>query len=180
MFRPYCRYVCPLGAGLALGNVLQREPIQRYDLCGDCVKCQTDCDFQAIEDDGSIDRFQCFQCSVCVDNYYDPDGCPVVLQYDNEHGFTVDAWRDPALVERIRPEDRTTEQQRILAERAVTDGGETALYEGSDDLVPEGSVVDMVRQSAAGDEASPADTNEAADRSDDAAWPDATGGEDDA
>ncbi|WP_338739810.1 4Fe-4S binding protein [Haloplanus salilacus] len=109
MFRPYCRYVCPLGAGLALGNILQREPIQRYDLCGDCVKCQTDCDFQAIEDDGSIDQFQCFQCSVCVDNYHDPEGCPVVLQYDNEHGFTVDAWRDPALIERIRPEDRTTD-----------------------------------------------------------------------
>jgi NosR/NirI family nitrous oxide reductase transcriptional regulator len=153
MFRPYCRYVCPLGAGLALGNVLQREPIQRYDLCGDCVKCQTDCDFQAIEDDGSIDRFQCFQCSVCVDNYYDPGGCPVVLQYDNEHGFTVDAWRDPHLIERIRPEDRTTEQQRILADRAVTDGGETALYAGSSDLIPEGTIVGMVRRSAGGTDA---------------------------
>ena len=154
MFRPYCRYVCPLGAGLALGNVLQREPIQRYDLCGDCVKCQTDCEFQAIEDDGSIDRFQCFQCSVCVDNYYDPGGCPVVLQYDNEHGFTVDAWRDPHLIERIRPEDRTTEQQRILADRAVTDGGETELYAGSSDLIPEGTIVGMVRRSAADGDAS--------------------------
>jgi len=147
MFRPYCRYICPLGAGLALGNVLQREPIQRYDLCGDCVKCQTDCEFQAIEDDGSIDKFQCFQCSVCVDNYYDPGGCPVVLQYDNEHGFSVDAWSDPHLIERIRPEDRTTEQQRILAERAVADGGEPELFAGSDDLVPEGTIVDMVRRS---------------------------------
>ncbi|MFB6101990.1 MAG: 4Fe-4S binding protein [Haloplanus sp.] len=188
MFRPYCRYLCPLGAGLALGNVIQREPIQRYDLCGDCVKCQTDCDFQAIEDDGSIDRFQCFQCSVCVDNYYDPGGCPVVLQYDNEHGFTVDAWKDPALIERIRPEDRTTEQQRILAERAVTDGGETALYEGSDDLVPEGSIVGMVRRSTGatdgpGAGATRTDTTEAADGSswsDTSAWPAATGGDDDA
>jgi len=161
MFRPYCRYICPLGAGLALGNVLQREPIQRYDLCGDCVKCQTDCEFQAIEDDGSIDRFQCFQCSVCVDNYYDAGGCPVVLQYDNEHGITVDAWKDPALIERIRPEDRTTEQQRVLANRAVTDGGETAAYEGSDDLVPEGTIVSMVRQSA-GDTATPDDAHDAA------------------
>jgi NosR/NirI family nitrous oxide reductase transcriptional regulator len=152
MFRPYCRYVCPLGAGLALGNVLQREPIQRYDLCGDCVKCQTDCEFQAIEDDGSIDRFQCFQCSVCVDNYYDPGGCPVVLQYDNEHGFTVDAWRDPHLIERIRPEDRTTEQQRILADHAVTDGGEAELFAGSDELVPKGTIVDMVRRSTGADD----------------------------
>ena len=148
MFRPYCRYLCPLGAGLAIGNVLQREPIQRYDLCGDCVKCQSDCEFQAIEDDGSIDRFQCFQCSVCVDNYYDPDGCPVVLQYDNEHGFTVDAWRDPALIERIRPEDRTREQRRILDEHAVTDGGDPEPYAGSSDLVPAGTIVDMVRRSA--------------------------------
>ena len=159
MFRPYCRYICPLGAGLALGNVLQREPIQRYDLCGDCVKCQSDCEFQAIEDDGSIDRFQCFQCSVCVDNYYDPEGCPVVLQYDNEHGFTVDAWRDPHLIERIRPEDRTTEQQRLLAEHAVTDGGETEPYAGSSDLVPDGTVVDMVRRETTGDEASDSDAS---------------------
>jgi len=187
MFRPYCRYICPLGAGLALGNVLQREPIQRYDLCGDCVKCQTDCEFQAIEDDGSIDRFQCFQCSVCVDNYYDPGGCPVVLQYDNEHGFTVDAWKDPALIERIRPEDRTTEQQRILADRAVTDGGETALYEGSSDLVPEGSIVSMVRRSAddtdARDDANGASCScSDADHScscSGATWPD-EGGDDDA
>ena len=147
MFRPYCRYICPLGAGLAIGNVFQRTPIQRYDLCGDCVKCQSDCEFQAIEDDGSINEFQCFQCSVCVDNYYDPGGCPVVLQYDNEHGFSVDAWRDPHLIERIRPEDRTTEQQRILADRAVTDGGEPELFAGSDDLVPKGTIVDMVRRS---------------------------------
>ena len=147
MFRPYCRYLCPLGAGLALGNVVQQTPIQRYDLCGDCVKCQTDCDFQAIEDDGSINKFQCFQCSVCVDNYYDPEGCPVVLQYDNEHGFTVDAWRDPHLIERIRPEDRTTEQQRILAERVATDGGKPELFAESGDLVPDGAVVNMVRQS---------------------------------
>jgi len=186
MFRPYCRYVCPLGAGLALGNVVQRTPIQRYDLCGDCVKCQTDCEFQAIEDDGSIDRFQCFQCSVCVDNYYDPDGCPVVLQYDTEHGITVDAWRDPALIERIRPEDRTTEQQRILAERAVTDGGRTELFEESGDLLPEGGVVSMVRRSAgdgaggtATDEAARSDADADADP-DTSAWPDATGGDDDA
>jgi NosR/NirI family nitrous oxide reductase transcriptional regulator len=194
MFRPYCRYVCPLGAGLALGNVLQREPIQRYDLCGDCVKCQSDCEFQAIEDDGSIDRFQCFQCSVCVDNYYDPGGCPVVLQYDNEHGFSVDAWKDPALIERIRPEDRTTEQQRILADRAVTDGGETELYAGSSDLVPEGSIVSMVRRSAGDADASDdtrgascscseSDTSCSCSESDTScscsAWPD-EGGDDDA
>jgi len=181
MFRPYCRYVCPLGAGLALGNVVQRTPIQRYDLCGDCVKCQTDCDFQAIEDDGSINEFQCFQCSVCVDNYYDPGGCPVLLQYDNEHGLTVDAWRDPHLVERIRPEDRTTEQQRILAERAVTDGGETELFAGSSDLIPEGTIVNMVRRSSGGDDAPTDDGDATADDaswSDTSAWP--AGGDDDA
>ncbi|MEF8856869.1 MAG: hypothetical protein V5A16_05545, partial [Haloplanus sp.] len=125
-------------------------------------------------------RFQCFQCSVCVDNYYDPDGCPVVLQYDNEHGFTVDAWRDPALIERIRPEARTPDQQRILADSAVTDGGETELYADSADLVPEGSIVSMVRRAAtdAGGSDDPAD--DGASSPDSSAWPDSTGGEDDA
>jgi len=166
MFRPYCRYLCPLGAGLALGNIVQQTPIQRYDLCGDCVKCQTDCDFQAIEDDGSINRYQCFQCSVCVDNFYDEGGCPVVLQYDNEHGITVDAWRDPSLIERIRPEDRTTEQQRILAERAVTDGG-TSEYEDHGDSLPGGSVAEMVRRT--GDDGDSEDSETTTDDSD-ASW----------
>jgi NosR/NirI family nitrous oxide reductase transcriptional regulator len=122
-FRPYCRYLCPLGAGLSFGNVLQRRGIQRYDLCGDCVKCQTDCEFQAIRDDGSVARQQCFQCSVCVENYYDPEGCPVLLQYDAGDGDWSDAWEDPALIERIRPADRTREQRRILEAASATDGG---------------------------------------------------------
>jgi NosR/NirI family nitrous oxide reductase transcriptional regulator len=58
------------------------------------VTCQTDCEFQAIRDDGSIARQQCFQCSVCVENYYDPDGCPVLLQYDPEDGDWSAAWED--------------------------------------------------------------------------------------
>ncbi|MFB6195397.1 MAG: 4Fe-4S binding protein [Haloplanus sp.] len=122
VFRPYCRYLCPLGAGLSFGNPLQRREIQRYDLCGDCVKCQRDCEFQAILDDGTVAREQCFQCSVCVENYYDPEGCPVLLQHDPEDGDWSTAWEDPDLIERIRPADRTREQRRILD--AATDGGQ--------------------------------------------------------
>ncbi|AZH25967.1 4Fe-4S binding protein [Haloplanus aerogenes] len=132
VFRPYCRYLCPLGAGLSFGNVLQQREIQRYDLCGDCVKCQTDCEFQAIRDDGSIARQQCFQCSVCVENYYDPDSCPVLLQYDPEDGDWSAAWEDPALIERIRPADRTREQRRILAvDSDVNDGASGSDSNGS-------------------------------------------------
>ncbi|WP_338739809.1 hypothetical protein [Haloplanus salilacus] len=58
----------------------------------------------------------------------------------------------------------------------MTDSGETDLYPGSEELVPEGTVVSMVRRSTAGDDASP----EESPGSDAAGRPDTTGGEDDA
>ena len=65
----YCRYLCPLGAGLA---ILGRFPIfkwlTRRSECGSpCQLCRTKkCGIDAINENGSIDYSECIQCLECV------------------------------------------------------------------------------------------------------------------
>ena len=58
----YCRYMCPLGAGLAiLGAFPLFKLIRRRDECGSpCQLCKSKkCDIDAIEQDGSINYREC-------------------------------------------------------------------------------------------------------------------------
>ena len=81
-FKPFCRYVCPLGAFMALLGVLRlRRWIPRRDECGSpCQLCKVRCNYSAIEKDGSIAYSECFQCLDCVSIHDDPKRCvPIVL-----------------------------------------------------------------------------------------------------
>ena len=81
-FKPFCRYVCPLGAIMALGGLLRlRRWIPRRTDCGSpCQLCKVRCDYNAIEKDGSIAYSECFQCLDCVSIHDDPKQCvPIVL-----------------------------------------------------------------------------------------------------
>jgi NosR/NirI family transcriptional regulator, nitrous oxide reductase regulator len=64
----FCRYLCPLGAGLALlGQVRQLDWITRRAECGrPCQTCRHRCTYQAIDAAGRIDYAECFQCMDCV------------------------------------------------------------------------------------------------------------------
>lgn len=76
----YCRYLCPLGAGLA---VLGRFPIfkllRRRSECGSpCQLCrQRKCGIDAINKDGSIDYAECIQCLECVVTLDNPNLCKI-------------------------------------------------------------------------------------------------------
>jgi len=67
-FKPFCRYVCPLGAIMALGGILRlRRWIPRRTECGSpCQLCKVRCNYNAIEKDGRIAYSECFQCLDCV------------------------------------------------------------------------------------------------------------------
>ena len=67
----FCRYLCPLGAWLALlGRVRRLDWIARRIECGKpCQTCRHRCDYQAIEASGRIDYDECFQCMDCVAIY---------------------------------------------------------------------------------------------------------------
>lgn len=82
VFKSFCRYVCPLGALLAIAGRLRRLGwIERREDCGSpCQLCKVRCQYQAIEPEGRIDYDECFQCLDCVTIYEDPKTCvPLVL-----------------------------------------------------------------------------------------------------
>lgn len=76
----YCRYLCPLGAGLAL---LGRYPLfkwlTRRKECGDpCQLCRSKkCAIDAINHDGSIEYSECIQCLECLVTIESPTLCVV-------------------------------------------------------------------------------------------------------
>lgn len=64
----YCRYVCPLGAGLAiLGRLRRFEWLNRRRECGSpCQVCRHRCGINAIDRQGKIDYDECIQCLECI------------------------------------------------------------------------------------------------------------------
>lgn len=75
--RFYCRYVCPLGAALAIPAKLRIfEWLKRRQQCGrECRICATRCTVQAINPIGQIVPNECIYCLQCQANYYDPTIC---------------------------------------------------------------------------------------------------------
>ena len=83
VFRGYCRYICPLGAALALfGRVRLFAWIPRHMQCGTpCQSCRHRCQYEAIAPAGTVDYTECFQCLDCVEIYQDNRRClPLVLE----------------------------------------------------------------------------------------------------
>ncbi len=77
----YCRYVCPLGAGLAiLGKIHLFEKLRRRSECGSkCQMCKNRCQVNAIHRNGSIDYNECVQCLECLAIINDPKQCAIDL-----------------------------------------------------------------------------------------------------
>lgn len=73
----YCRYLCPLGAGLAvLGRFRLFSWLERIDRCGSpCQHCKNECGINAIRKDGRIDYDECIQCLECVVILRDESQC---------------------------------------------------------------------------------------------------------
>jgi len=77
VYKAFCRYLCPLGAALALGGRLRRWGwLARRAECGDpCQTCRSRCEYQAIARDGAIDYVECFQCMDCVSVLHSDELC---------------------------------------------------------------------------------------------------------
>ena len=82
VYKGFCRYLCPLGASLALvGRLRVFAWIPRRAECGSpCQLCKVKCRYGAIEPSGKIDYPECFQCMDCVTIIEDPAQCvPQIL-----------------------------------------------------------------------------------------------------
>jgi NosR/NirI family nitrous oxide reductase transcriptional regulator len=78
-FRPFCRYLCPLGGGLALLSSFRRSGPKRRVFCSSCKICTRGCGPRAIRNDGSIDPRECLSCMDCEATYRNPGVCPPLL-----------------------------------------------------------------------------------------------------
>ena len=83
VYKAFCRYLCPLGALLAIGGRLRAlDWIPRRAECGSpCQLCKARCRYGAIDAAGKVDYAECFQCMDCVTIVRDPRQCvPQVLE----------------------------------------------------------------------------------------------------
>jgi NosR/NirI family nitrous oxide reductase transcriptional regulator len=74
--RPFCKYLCPLGASLAIPSTFRWWGLKRKEECGPCTACEHGCESQAIDSKGRIDQRECLLCLDCMVMYYDDHSCP--------------------------------------------------------------------------------------------------------
>jgi polyferredoxin len=88
MERGFCRFICPLGAGLAvIGKLRITDNLKRREECGSpCNLCSTSCPVNAIpsqgKDKGKIIMSECFRCLDCQLEYVDTKRCPPLVKIE--------------------------------------------------------------------------------------------------
>jgi NosR/NirI family nitrous oxide reductase transcriptional regulator len=80
--RFFCRYLCPLGAALAIpGRIRTFEWLKRWQECGSpCQRCAKECPVQSIHPEGHINVNECIYCMHCQELYHDDQRCPHMIQ----------------------------------------------------------------------------------------------------
>lgn len=80
--RFFCRYLCPLGAALAIpGRMRMFDWLKRYRECGNpCQRCFRECPVEAIHPEGHINPNECISCLHCQVLYQHEYKCPVLIK----------------------------------------------------------------------------------------------------
>lgn len=106
--RFYCRYLCALGAGLAVpARLATFRWLKRRHQCGsECHICAVRCPVQSIHPGGEINPNECVQCLKCQVLYYDDRTCP------------------PLITRRKRREERLQRREAAAVVRAAAAGEE--------------------------------------------------------
>ncbi len=77
----YCRYICPLGAALAIpARISLFDWLRRRKECGQpCKLCAVECEVRAITPEGVINRNECHYCLDCQVTYFADTKCPPLV-----------------------------------------------------------------------------------------------------
>ena len=77
----FCRYMCPLGAGLAIpARIRLFDWLKRHQECGaPCQICANECEVKAIHPDGRINPNECHYCLDCQVTYFNEHKCPPMV-----------------------------------------------------------------------------------------------------
>ncbi|MCW3149764.1 NosR/NirI family protein [Stutzerimonas stutzeri] len=96
----YCRYVCPLGAALAIPTKLRLfDWLKRRKECGNpCQLCAKECEIQAIHPDGHINANECHYCLDCQMTYHNENKCPPLVNKNKRKKRDKKAPAEPALI----------------------------------------------------------------------------------
>ncbi|MCV2217271.1 4Fe-4S binding protein [Thauera sp. Sel9] len=78
--RPFCKYLCPLGAALAMPSTFRWYGLRRKQECDSCKACAKGCGSHAIDEHGRIDHRECMLCLDCMVLYTDEHACPPLAQ----------------------------------------------------------------------------------------------------
>lgn len=95
--RFFCRYLCPLGAALAIpARIRMFEWLKRWPECGSpCQRCARECPVQCIHPEGNINPNECIYCMHCQELYRDDYRCPHNIQVRLKRERR-EAWSSPA------------------------------------------------------------------------------------
>ncbi|TAL72714.1 MAG: regulatory protein NosR [Rhodanobacter sp.] len=102
----YCRYVCPLGASLAVGGRLRLfEWLRRRKECGHpCQICANECEVQAIRPTGEINYNECHYCLDCQVTYWNDRKCPPLVEHRKKRERAARPVPPPVVAVAGRPE----------------------------------------------------------------------------
>jgi hypothetical protein len=116
----YCKYVCPLGAALAIpARHRLFDWLRRRKECGKpCQICSNECEVRAISPTGEINVNECHYCLDCQVTFWNDAKCPPLVQRSKRHARGARA--------------RELAQEMVLSFRAPepSDGG---AEQGGDD-----------------------------------------------
>ena len=78
----YCKYLCPLGAGLSFATRFRVfDWLRRRGECGTpCQSCSHQCQIAAIKPSGEIIDNECHYCLECQVTYWDEHRCPPMVE----------------------------------------------------------------------------------------------------
>ncbi len=83
----YCKYLCPLGAALAVPSKFSLATwLRRRRECGKpCQICANECEIQAIHATGEINLNECHYCLDCQVTYWNDHKCPPLIERRKRH-----------------------------------------------------------------------------------------------
>jgi NosR/NirI family nitrous oxide reductase transcriptional regulator len=110
----FCKYLCPLGAALAIPAPLRIfDWLRRRKECGrPCQICAVQCEVQAIRPTGEINPNECHYCLDCQVTYWDDHQCPPLSEK------RVRKEKSRAALQQIRQAEKMSENNR-----SATGGG---------------------------------------------------------
>ncbi len=78
----FCKYLCPLGAALAIGSHFRIfDWLRRRRECGHpCQTCAVECPSQAIRPTGEINPNECHYCLDCQVTFWNAHKCPPLVE----------------------------------------------------------------------------------------------------